>query len=142
MAQRLVVIGDRFVVGCNAERASDLYSRVALRQLPEASEEPLRRAAREHDLIAIRDPQRGAREDRQLALLLARGDDRQRVLPSRARGLALARERAEQAARRRRRAQRRAELHESLIEITRCVLARQRLHQLAGSLPERLLSGR
>lgn len=62
--QRLVVIRDRFVVGGNAERARDIQSILALRQLPQASEQPLRVAAREHDCLAIGQPQRGAREHR------------------------------------------------------------------------------
>ncbi len=97
------MVSDRGVVGCNAERAGDLYCAVALRQLPQPAEQAFGGTACEHDAIvtatAICDPQRGAREDRQLALLLARGDDRQLVLPARTRGRALLRERADKAAR-------------------------------------------
>jgi hypothetical protein len=137
--QRLIVIRDGFGIGCNAERACDLYWGVALRQLPEAAEQALGGTPPEHDAIAIRDPQRGTRQDRQLALLLARSDDRQLVLPTRACRAALRSERAEQAARRRWRAQRGAELHQTLVEIAGCMIGRHRGHQFAGALPQRAL---
>lgn len=49
----------------------------------------------------------------------------------------MGREGTDQAARRGRRAQRRAELHQALVEITGCRALRQRGHQLAGGLPQR-----
>lgn len=122
MSQRLIVKCDRGGVGCNAERASDLYCGIPLRQLPQPAEQTLGCAPREHDAIAVGDPERSTCEDRQLALLLARGDDRQRVLAARARRSALLRERTQQAAWRGWRAQRRAELHQTLVEIAGLVV--------------------
>jgi hypothetical protein len=135
VAQRLVVIRHGVGLGCNAERSCNLQSIVALWQLPEPAEQALGCAAREHDLVTVGHPQRGAREDRQLALLLARGDDREFLLAAGARGLAVRGERADEAARRRRRAQRRAELHQALVEIAGRVGRGQGGHQLAGTLP-------
>ena len=141
MGQRLVVKCHGLVVDGNAERVCDVESIGALRQLPQPAEQALGRAAGEHHAIAVRHPQRGAREHRQLALLLARGDDRQLVMAAGARGGALRGERADEAARRGRRAQRRAELHQSLVEIAGRVLGGQRGHQLAGALPQCTLAG-
>ncbi len=140
VAQRLVVIGDRRCFDGNAERLRDVQSVVTLWQLPQTSEQSFGCAAREHDLVAVGHPQRGAGQHWQLALLLASSDDGQLVLASRARGDAVGSERADQAAWRGRRAQRRAELHEALVEVTGRVIGRQRGHQLAGALPERALA--
>jgi hypothetical protein len=62
--QRLIVIRDRVVVGGNAERGSDIQSIRSLRQLPEPAVEAVRIAAREHDLVAVLQPQRGVRDQR------------------------------------------------------------------------------
>ena len=99
MRQRLVVIRDRGIVGCNVERARDLYCGVPLRQLPQSAEQALGRAAREHHAVAVGHPQRGSREHRQLALLLARRDDRQRVLAAALGSDAVRGQRAHEAAR-------------------------------------------
>jgi len=43
MAQRLIVIRDRFVIDArNTERASDISDRIALRQLPQPAEQTSR----------------------------------------------------------------------------------------------------
>lgn len=52
------------------------------------------------------------------------------------------RERTHEAARGRRCARRRAELHQALVEITRCVLGWQRAHQLARERPQCLVTRR
>ena len=86
MRQRLIVIRDRVAVDGNAERARDLQSIVSLRQLPQPAEQAVRRPAREHDLVALLQPQRGMREHWQLVGLLAPGHDGQLVLAAFARG--------------------------------------------------------
>jgi hypothetical protein len=127
---------------CNAERSRNLQRRCPLWQLPQAAEQPLRLATGEHDLAgAGLDPQRGAREDRQLALLLARGDDRQLVLPSSARRDTQLGDGTHEAARRLRRADRGAELHEALVELAGGVGLWQCVHQLAGARPQLALAG-
>ncbi|CAN5415737.1 hypothetical protein BH11MYX1_BH11MYX1_23840 [soil metagenome] len=143
MTQRLLVISDRFLVDArDSERARDLTDRLALRQLPQAPEQTTGCAPREHELATVREPQCVAREDRELALLLARGDDRELGLPAfTSRGAGL-RDRAEQTLGRGRRAQRCAELHQALIQIARCERGGQRGHQLARALPERALARR
>jgi hypothetical protein len=114
----LVVKSDGVAIHArNAERACDLQRRVRLRQLPQAAEQSLGLTPGEHQLSTTLDPQLRAGEHGKLALFLARGDDRQLVLASRARGLAVRCERAQQAARLCRRAQGRAELHEALVEL-------------------------
>jgi hypothetical protein len=86
VTQRLVVIRDRVVVEAgNAECPRDLQPGVALRQLPQPAKQPARRASRQHQLATALDPQRHAREDGQLAFLLASRDDGQLVLPARLR---------------------------------------------------------
>lgn len=81
MTQRLIVIRDRFRVDArDTERARDIADRLALRELPQAAEQPPGRAPREDELAILGQPQRFAREDRQRALLLARGDDRKHRL--------------------------------------------------------------
>lgn len=100
MAQRLIVIGDRLFVDVgNAERLGDLQRCRSLRQLPQATEQALRLSACEHELAAVLEPQRGAREDRQLALLLACCDDGKLVLPAGLSGNAPLDERAHEALR-------------------------------------------
>ena len=142
MTQRLIVIRDGFRIDARStECARDISDRLALRELPQAAEQPTGRAPREDELATLGQPQRFAREDRQCALLLARGDDRKRRLATLAGGGAGLRDRAEQALRRGRRAQRRTELHQALIEISRCELGGQRGHQLARPSPQRALAG-
>jgi hypothetical protein len=142
MRQHLVVKSDRLGVDTrNAERVRDLQSRVGLRQLPEATEQPFGAAPREHDLARVLEPQRRARDHRQLALLLPLRDDRQLVLAAFDRGAAMLRERTQEAARSGRRADRRAELHQALVQRARCVPVGQRRHQLARVLPQRLATG-
>jgi len=70
MTQRLVVIRDRLAIGCNAERSRDIQRRVALRQLPQATEQAFGRAPREDERIAVAHPQCIAREHGELVLLL------------------------------------------------------------------------
>jgi hypothetical protein len=142
VAQRLVVIGDGGIVDrCNAEGPLDLESIVGLRKLPEAAEQALGGAPSEQQGPARFDPQGGAREDRQLALLLASGDHRQKVLLAGARGDAVSGDRADQAAGRGGRAERGAELHEALVEIAGGVGGGQRGHELAGAGPQGTLAG-
>jgi hypothetical protein len=136
------VVGDRVTVDRDAERARDIESIVGLRQLPQATEQTLGRTTREHDALTVRHPQRGAGEHGQLALLLARGDDRQLVLTARACGGALRGERADETARRGRRAQRRAELHQALVEIAGRAIRGQGGHQLTCALPQQALAWR
>ncbi len=143
MRKRLVVICDGRVIDArNAERTSDLQCGITLRQLPEATEQALGLAAHEHELAIALDPERGSREHGKLAFLLACSDDRQLVLASGSLRLAVRGDRAEQAARRCRRAQRGPELHEALVQIAGRVIGGQRRHQLAGVRPQRLLPGR
>ena len=66
MRQHLVVIRDGFGIACNAERARDIQSILALRQLPQPAEQALGATAREHDLVTGLQPQRRARQHRQL----------------------------------------------------------------------------
>ncbi len=142
MRERLIVESDRFGIDRrNAERTRDLQDGLALRQLPQPTEQTLWFASREHELPAVLDPQRCTREHGKLALFFARGHDRQHILATRARGLALLRERAHQTARRRRRAHRRAELHQALVQLAGRMLRRQRCHQRAGTRPQRLGTG-
>jgi hypothetical protein len=138
VGQRLVPVRDRRGIDVgDAERGGQL----ARRQLPEPAEQAGRRAPHEHDLVAVPDPHRGPREQRQLVLGLTRRDDRQLVLAPAARGLALRGERAGEARRFGRRAQRRAELHQALIEIAGRGIGGERRHQLAGARPQRALPG-
>jgi len=137
MSQRLIVIRDGRVLDSNAERARDIQRSVALRQLPQSAEEAFGCASPEHDRVAVAHPQRIAREYAQLVQLLSARGAGQLGLSAGAICDARGRERAEQAARRGRRAQRRAELHEPLIEI-----ARGR-DERTGTFPQRALtSGR
>ncbi len=132
------MICDRFGVTRNAERARDIQSMLSLRQLPQPAEQALGAASREDDLVAALQPQRRARQHRQLVEALALRDDGQLVLAAFDRGAAVLRERAHEAARPRRRADRRAELHQALVERARRVRLGQCRHQLAGALPQRL----
>ncbi len=132
MGQRLVVMRDRRLVDCNPERARDLQGR----QLPQPAEQPVGRATREEDRVALADPHEGAREDRQLALLLARGHDGQLGLATFACGDAVRGERTDEAARIGRRAQGRAELHEALVEIAGCGAVGERSHEVARARPQ------
>ncbi len=102
MRQRLVVMCDRRVIERNAQSLGDLQGR----QLPQPTEQPIGTTPREHDVVAFADPHERAREDRELALLLARGHDGQLGLTAFARGDALLRDRAHEAPRICRRAQR------------------------------------
>lgn len=82
MTQGLIVRCDRFAIGCNAERARDLQGGVALRQLPQATEQAVRHASREDQPAGAEHPQRLAREHRELAGLLAGRDHGQLGLPA------------------------------------------------------------
>ena len=94
------MIRDRVLVdACNAERACNLQRAVALRQLPQPAEQPLRLATCEDDLAIALEPQCRAREDRQLALLLARRNNGQLLLATGALCFAVRGKRAEQAPR-------------------------------------------
>jgi hypothetical protein len=146
MCERLIVMGDGIVVEivvevCNAERSCDLQCALALRKLPQAAEQSAGHASREQDLAAVLDPQCLPRDDRQLALLLACGNDGQLVLPSRLRRHAQLREWTDETPRRGRGARRRAELHQALVQIARLVAGGERLHELTRARPQRLLSG-
>jgi hypothetical protein len=129
--QRLVVIGDRCSIERNAERGCDLDRR----QLPQATEQTIGATAREEELVSLGDPDERAREDRQLAVLLARGDDRQLGLAAVASRDAVRGDRADETARIGRRAESGAELHEPLVEIPWYCRRGQRRHQRARVRP-------
>jgi hypothetical protein len=99
MRQRLIVIRDGLPLDGNAERARDLECVVALRQLPQPTEQAIGRASPEHDGLAVAHPQRFAREHAQLVLLLARRGLRQLGLPAGAVRDASSRERAHETSR-------------------------------------------
>jgi hypothetical protein len=99
MRQRLIVIRDGMALDCNAERASDIQRVVALRQLPQPTEQAIGRASPEHDRGAVAHPKRLAREHAQLVLFLARRGLRQLGLTTGAVRDAGGRERAHEASR-------------------------------------------
>jgi hypothetical protein len=101
VGQRLIVVRDRLVVG----RPAEPEHRALLGELPQPAEQPAGAPPREHDPAVALDPHQRPREERQLALRPPRRRDRQLVLAPCAARLAQRRERAGQAARRRRRAQ-------------------------------------
>ncbi len=72
MGQRLVVVRDRGAIDRNAESLDGCQ----LGELPEAAEQPAGRPPPEHELAAFLDPHERAREQRQVARLLARRDHR------------------------------------------------------------------
>jgi hypothetical protein len=123
---------------CAFERDPDRLGDLERRQLPQPTEQSFGTAPDEHDLTPRLDPDQGAREERQVALFLARGHDRQLVLPTGAGGDAVVREGTHEAARRGRRADGRAELHQPLVEIAGRGRGRERRHQRAGVRPQRL----
>ena len=127
-------MGDRRAI----DRDAEALRGVEVGQLPQPSEQAARRPARDHDRARVLDPHVGAREHGQLVLLLARRHDGELVLPARAVRGAHRLDRADQAARRRRRADRGAELHEALVEIAGLRVGIERGHQLAGLRPQRL----
>ena len=133
---------DGIAIDRNAQRARDIQCVVALRQLPQAAEQALGPASGEHDLAGSEHPQRRAREHGQLVRLLARCDDRQHVLRAVARGDAELRERTHETARAGRRAQRRAELHQTLVEIAGRRIGRECIDELARARPQRTLASR
>lgn len=137
MRQHLVVVGHRFLVERRAHRARDLDGR----QLPEPAEQPLGRAAHEHDLVLSFEPHQRARELGELVRLLADGHHRQLALTTGAIRRARLRERAGEAARLRRRAHGRTELHQALVELARRAPCGQGSHQLGRLRPRRLLPG-
>lgn len=134
MRQHLIVMSD----GGPVDPRTQPFGELDGWQLPQPAEQALRASAHQHDLAGALDPDQGPRQHRELGLLLARCDHRQRVGATIARGGAASDERADQAAWRSRRAQRRAELHQPLVEITRCRGFRQRGHQFGCARPQRL----
>jgi hypothetical protein len=136
--QRLVMIGDRLVI----DRRAHARRRLAARQLPQPAEQPGGRAAREHELAARLDPHQRARELGQLVRLLARRHHRQLALHAGARGRTARPERAREAARLAWGAQRRAELHQALIQVAGRGVLGERRHQRARMLPRRALARR
>jgi len=137
MGQRLSPVRDNLAVDAVD---AELVGELARRQLPQPAEQPRRRAADERDVSAVFDPHRGPRDSWQRRFRLARRDDRQLAPAPGLAGFAVRGERAGQARRRRRRAQRRAELHQALVEIARRRVGGQRRHQLAGARPQRTLT--
>jgi hypothetical protein len=115
MGQRLVVIGDRPRIDRHRLRRGDRE----WRELPQAAEQAVGRAAREHELAGLLDPDQRALEQRQVRGLPARRDHRQLGLPRGPRRRARPAQRTRQAARLGRRADRGAELHQPLVEIPR-----------------------
>ncbi len=125
---------DRCALERSADRLGDLHGR----QLPQPAEQSFGTPADEHDLTPLLDPDQRAREERQVAGVLPRWNDRQLVLPTGAGGDAVLRERTHEAARRRRRADGRAKLHQALVEIAGRGRGGERRHQRAGVRPQRL----
>ena len=137
MGERLIVKCDRLVVDHRAHRLGEL----ARRELPQAAEQPLGGTARQHEATGVLDPHRGAGQDRQVRLLLARRDDRQLVLPPRRGRCAIASHGARQAARLGRRTHGCAELHEALVQRAGGCPFGEGLHQRTGRVPQRLAAG-
>ena len=115
---------------------------VELRQLPQAAEQARGGPPPDDDLAVGLDPHVRAREHGELVLLLAPRHHRQLVLPARALRRAQLRERADEAAGRGRGADRGAELHQALVQVTRLRGLRQLGHQLAGFRPQLLHAAR
>jgi hypothetical protein len=105
------------------------------RELPEPAEQSAGRAANHEDAPAARDPARDRADERRLATSGERGDPRDEVAAPRE---ARARNRAAIAARARRHADRRAELHERLRELAGRLAVRER----RGRRPEPLADAR
>ncbi|MEJ7603608.1 MAG: hypothetical protein WKG01_37320, partial [Kofleriaceae bacterium] len=123
---------------CVIERDPEPLRSRAIRKLPQAPEQPALHAPADEELTILLDPHHRALDQRQVALRLARGDDRELVLATCTRRRTRGRDRAEQATRTGRRTQRCTELHQPLVQIAGRQRRRQRLHQLAGVLPQRL----
>jgi hypothetical protein len=136
--QRLVVKCHRRAIDRNVHR----FRQLQWRQLPQPAKQAFRRPSRQHDLAVLLDPHRRALEQRQLRRLLARGDHGQLVLPPGSRRGAVLHQRTRQTARLRRRTERRAELHQPLVQIAGRRGLRKRAHQLPGRRPQRSLPGR
>ncbi len=137
VGQGLVVVRHGLGIDDRAEAARKLERR----QLPQPTEQPVWPAAREHERAALLDPHERPGQHLQFVLLLARGGDRQLVLAPGARGLAMHGDRTHETPGRGRRAHRRAELHEALVQLAGCSCHRQCLHELAGVQPQRLHGG-
>ena len=86
---------DRRAIDRNAEPLGG----VEVRQLPQAAEQAVCRAARDDDLTGLLDPDVRAREERKLVLLLSHRHHRQLVLTTGPPRRAQLRERADEAAR-------------------------------------------
>jgi hypothetical protein len=95
VGQRLLVVRDRGSIDRDAELLDDRQGR----QLPQAAEQALGAPADEHHLAARLDPHVGPREQRKVALLLPRRDDRKLGLAPGPCGHTVLRDRAGQAAR-------------------------------------------
>ena len=138
MREHLVLIGDGLALDLRAEPLRG----VELRQLPQSTEQAIRGASPDDDLAIGLDPHVRAREQRQVFGLLARRHHGQRGLLARPVRRAQLGERADEAAGRGRRADRRAELHQALVQVTRLRGLRQLGHQLAGFRPQLLHAAR
>ena len=134
MRQRLVVVRDRL----GPDRDPELLGELARRKLPQSAEQTAGAPAREHDAARVADPHQGAIENRQLVAPLASRRHRKFVNPIAARRDATRDQWAGRAARRGRRAQRRAELDQALVEITGIRGLGKRGHQLPGVSPRRV----
>jgi len=125
----------------HVERATEPLGGGDIGQFPQAAEQATRDAPTDDDLARVFDPDQRAREEWQLGGGLARRDHRQLALAAFRCRHASASERTREAARLFGGAQRRAELHETLVEIAGRGGLGQGEHQLAGTLPEELAAG-
>ncbi len=137
MSQRLVMARD----DPDIERATEPLCSGDVGQFPQTTEQATGHAATDDDLARRFDPDQRAREEWELGHGLARCDHRQLGLAAFGRRDAVACERTGEAARLLGRAQRRAELHEALVEIAGCGGLGQRVHELGGARPEQLAAG-
>ena len=133
MGQHLIVVRDDLADLGDAK----LLRERQWRELPQPAEQPVGCPAREHDLAIGLDPEGRPREQRQLASGLSLLDAGQLAGATQCLRAARAREWTHQAARRGRGADRRAELHEALVQIARREVLRQGRHELASRLPDR-----
>ncbi len=95
MRQRLVVMRDRRI----GDHGAELLGELARRQLPQSAKQSLGTTTSQHDRAGLVDPHQRACEHRQLALLLARRDDRQLVDAAGPGRRTMHRDRADEAAR-------------------------------------------
>lgn len=143
MAQYLLVMRNRLAVErCHVESASNVGEVVALRQFPQSTEEPLRFATRQHELVTGCEPKRRASEHRKLLHTLSLGDDGQLILPTSTRRLTKRVHWTDFAAQRRGdgRADRSTELHQALIQVARRISIVESPNELGRVGPQHALA--